>query len=240
MMATGSLTHLYYPNDETLFDKAAQDVVIFRFQKGISSNEVNVNGLQKTIRFHNGNLYITDKNDVDEYTELSQIFDVKVGMVSGADKVLKNDTYGNMTIQSSNGANKYILLKTPPEGEVESFLISHKEDLMSRRIRKFDDNNWYQWGCLRNVSFMETNIGKDCIYCATLTRKNPVFTKGTVSYFDGSLLCLFPKSEIQLDTYLQYLNSDKFLKNFLYAGRYKVGQKSLSDCHLPTRLQTKR
>jgi adenine-specific DNA-methyltransferase len=238
MMATGSLTHLYYPNNETLFDKAAQDVVIFRFQKGISSNEVNVNGLQKTIRFHNGNLYITDENDVDEYTELSQIFDVKVGMVSGADKVFKNDTYGNMTIQSSNGTNKYILLKTPPEGEVKSYLISHKEDLMSRRIRKFDDNNWYQWGCLRNVSFMETNIGNDCIYCATLTRKNPVFKRGTVSYFDGSLLCLFPKSEIHLDTYLQYLNSDKFLKNFLYAGRYKVGQKSLSDCHLPTHLQT--
>jgi len=233
LMELGSITHVHYPHDESLFKNAAQDVIIFRFQKGESKKPTDVNGVSKTLRFHNGNVYFIDNDDI-EYIELSDIFEVKVGMVSGADKIFKNNELGNISIMSANGSNAYILHNALPDDEnVCKFLNFHKQDLISRKIRRFDESNWYQWGCLRNVKFMESNKNTECIYCATLTRKKPVFKKGSVTYFDGSLLCLFPKCKMDLNKLIDYMNSDKFLNNFFFAGRYKLGQKSLSDCHLP-------
>ena len=236
MMHTGRITHICYPHNESLFKNAAQDVVIFRFQKGVTDRVVHVDGIDKLIRFHNGNIYFIEQN-TDEYVDLSSIFDIKVGMVSGADGVFKNEEFGNVIIKSFSGNHSYIQLDILPEdGPVKDYLLAHKNKLISRRIRKFDETDWFKWGCIRNNTFMEVHSGKECLYCATITRKRPVFIKGTVTRFDGSLLCLFPKRSINLDTLRIYMNSDDFLQTFLFAGRYKLGQKSLSDCHLPIHL----
>jgi adenine-specific DNA-methyltransferase len=238
MLDKGSFTHIYHPHDEGLFDKATQDIIIFRYQKGIYTKKLLYNDKNKILKCENGNIYFIDEEDENTTVILSTLFDIKVGMVSGADKIFKSEKMGNLTLKTFTGDNKYIYLdRFPTEEPIKSYLQSHKDQLISRKIKKFNDTNWFMWGCPRNISFMDTNIGKDCIYCATITRKTPVFIKGTITHFDGSLLCLFPKENIDLNKVVEYLNSDKFLSNFKFAGRYKLGQKSLLDCHIPKSLQ---
>lgn len=50
---------------------------------------------------------------------------------------------------------------------------------------------------------------------------------------------MYPKQTIttqKLEQIKNYLNTSEFLKHFLYSGRYKVGQKTLSDCFIPKHL----
>jgi hypothetical protein len=52
--------------------------------------------------------------------------------------------------------------------------------------------------------------------------------KGKVTHFGGKLLCLIPKKDVDLDKIIDYLNSDDFKKNYMYAGRFKIGHRQLS------------
>jgi adenine-specific DNA-methyltransferase len=236
MLKEGSITHVYHPHDETLFKNATQDIIIFRYQKTIKTDICRYNDVDKRTLNKNGNVFFVSLEDT-HTCALSDIFDIKVGMVSGADGIFKNEQHGNMRLKTFNGEKSYLYLEElPDEGEVRAYLLQHKEQLMSRRIKKFNEDTWFQWGCPRNVAFMEANEGKHCLYCATITRKTPVFLKGEVTKFDGSLLCLLPKKDVMLETICEYLNSEEFLKSFKYAGRYKMGQKSLMDSQLPTNL----
>jgi adenine-specific DNA-methyltransferase len=236
MKNLGSITHIYHPHNEQLFKEAAQDVFIIRFQKGIYQNTILYNDEQRYIKYENGNVYIQNEM-LDDTVSISSIFDVKVGMVSGADKVFKNNELGNITLKTFNGNAKYLYVTDLDSDDViKTHLEKHKTELKDRRIRKFNDDNWFEWGCPRNMSFMESNKERECLYCATITRKRPIFFKDGVTYFDGSLLCLLPKQDIDFEKILEYLNSDVFLDNFKYAGRYKIGQKALSDCQIPKSL----
>jgi len=48
------------------------------------------------------------------------------------------------------------------------------------------------------------------------------------------LLCLVPKGDIQKT--LAYLNSEEFKKDYMYAGRFKIGHKQISTAILPTEI----
>jgi adenine-specific DNA-methyltransferase len=234
MIDIGSITHIFHANSETLFKNASQDVLIFRYELGRNTNKCYYNGNEREVIFKKGNIYFIEKDDNNTYVSMSDIFDIKVGMVSGADEVFKTDHYGNIEIRTSNGIRKYLYLESLPEDDdIKEYMLANKTKLLSRRIKTFNENNWYQWGCPRNIRFMEENKGKDCIYATTLTRKLPVFKKGIVEKFDGSVLCLLPKNDkVNIDKVLTYLNSQEFLTTFLFSGRYKIGQKSLSDCNI--------
>jgi adenine-specific DNA-methyltransferase len=233
----GCMTHIFHPNDEGLFKDAAQDVIVFRYQKGVKSYLVEYNGESKKQMLRNGNVYF-EGGGVGQTVRLADVFDVKVGMVSGADKVFRHEGLGNKVFKTFTGDRKYICIDELPEdgAELTEYLKGHKDALISRRIKKFNETNWFRWGCPRNVEFMEKEKLRECLYCATITRKNPVFFKGVVGLFDGSLLCLLPKDNVNtdLDSVLEHLNSPSFLDNFRFAGRIKIGQKSLAECHLPS------
>jgi adenine-specific DNA-methyltransferase len=240
MINNGSFTDIYHPHDENLFDKASQDVIIFRYQKNLIQNHTLYNENVMNVVINDGNIYFRNVEAENEEMVLSDIFDIKVGMVSGAESIY-NSTYGNTYILTATGYKKEILLTDLLEGtpEVISYLEKHKKDLMNRKIRQFNDTNWFQWGCLRNIKFMKEHHGKPCLYSKVLTRNDEVFSMGTVQFYDGSLLCMYPKQNIstqQLEQIKNYLNTTEFLKHFLYSGRYKVGQKTLSDCFIPKHL----
>lgn len=236
MMENGNITHIIRPNKESLFDNASQDIMIIRYQKDAPHNQATLyNNEKRKPVFENGNVYFIKEDDTTIH--LKDVFDIKVGMVSGADNIFKNDDLGNVFVKTNNGNMKFIF---PPDDfhkcddKLKQYLEQNKEKLSQRKITKITDANWYKWGCLRNIRFMEENKDKLCIYCATITRKTPVFHIDKVKYFDGSLLCLYPKnSAINLDKLLDYLNTEDFLENFKFAGRYKLGQKSLADMVLP-------
>jgi adenine-specific DNA-methyltransferase len=73
-----------------------------------------------------------------------------------------------------------------------------------------------------------------------MTRHKEIAFTGTVQYFGGTLLCLVPKSDADADAdadtinkIVQYLNSPVFQKDYMYAGRFKIGHKQISTAVIP-------
>ena len=127
-------------------------------------------------------------------------------------------------MNGENKIDKYIFVETFPSNDekINSHLLNHKEELISRKIRKFNEKNWFEWGAPRNIKSIERNMGKECIYIYNLTRQAKIAFKGSVKYFGGGLIVLIPKKNINLDSILSYLNSDDFKSNFMFSGRFKI------------------
>ena len=67
-------------------------------------------------------------------------------------------------------------------------LLPHKKALLNRKIRAFDESNWWEWGrrhCERPAPRLYVN-------CKTRNPK-PFFTHKSLAY-DGSVLALFPSA----------------------------------------------
>ena len=233
MLISGTFTDIYHPNDEKLFKNASIDVIIFRYcRDNTLSNEVSYN--DKSLRLINSNGIITFLENDEELGEIiSKYFSIYVGMVSGKESVFKNNKLGNITIlNKENKEDKYILIdKFPTENdELNEYLIKNKEELISRRIKKFNEKNWFQWGALRNRQTIKENIGKKCIYINNITRQDRIAFIGKVQYFGGGLLIMIPVNDkINLERVCDYLNSEEFKKNYKYSGRFKIGHRQLSN-----------
>jgi adenine-specific DNA-methyltransferase len=229
MCECGSFTDIYHPHDEHLFGNASIDVLIFRYSKIKSDN--NCVMYNDNIMYANEtNGILTFFNDNNKRTCISELFLVKVGIVSGADSVFNNNVLGNVDILcSSTVTKKAILIDTFPTGEsnVDSHLLSNKTALLARKIRHFNDNNWFEWGALRNIKFVKEHIGKPCIYVQCLTRNGGIAFTSTVQLFSGNLILLLPKEPVDLQKIVDYMNTDAYKQNYIYAGRFKIGQKQL-------------
>lgn len=247
MMRKGSFTHIYHPNDEKLFKNASIDILIFRYiknptihKKVLYDNSVTTKLLH--INNSDGLITFTDKSRKN-MKKIEDIFDVYVGIVSGRDKVYKNKILGNIDVLTTRGSEKYIYTKKYPSGNdaIDKHLLSHKNELIARKIRKFNKTNWFEWGAPRNVKKMEEFKGQECIYVVNITRKAIIAFKGSVQYFSGSLIMLKPKNKIEktlgiglsvlIDKTLSCLNND-IRKLFTYSGRFKVGHRSLSKSYI--------
>lgn len=236
MIANGSFTDFFFPQNEKLFEGASIDVLIFRYEKNLISDKTNVNGTDMVCNVRNG--IITFSVSKITGTEISDLFYVYVGLVSGKDEVYKNQM-GNLTILNDKGKHdKYIFTDVFPSDDenINEYLISHKSSLMERRIKKFTDKNWYEWGAPRNIKQIRSNFGKNCIYVKNITRNKEVAFVDTVQYFGGGLLCLIPKEEMkteQLNEITDFLNSSEFQSDYLYSKRFKIGHKQLSNVIIP-------
>ena len=187
--------------------------------------------------FINFNKILTITKELIDYKYIiGDFFDVYVGFVSGKEEVFKNSVIGNFTILNGfNELDRYIKIDTFPSGniKIDDWLYSNKKVLLDRKIRKFTETNWYEWGALRNISVVNNNLGKRCIYVKNLTRNdNPAFI-GDVKYFGGSLLMMIPKKQINLEKVVDYINSDKFKTNFMFSGRFKLGHRQLYNSIFP-------
>lgn len=234
MISKGSFTHFVFPHQENLFPSANIDVMIFRYQKDLFTNKVYVNNTLQYILFHNG-IITFHTRQVKNYSVVKDFFDVYVGMVSAKEDIFKHGHYGNHWIQTGqNKQEKYIIIHKFPTNnqELDDYLVKHKTALQSRKIRKFNETNWFEWGALRNFNTIQKNIGKKCIYIHTLTRKKEIAFIGRVSLFNGNLLIMIPKKQISLKKVCQYLNSNEFKDNYTYSGRFKIGHKQLSSALL--------
>ena len=124
-------------------------------------------------------------------------------------------------------------MKCPTKNaNLNAYLLDHKADLIERKIRKFNETNWFEWGALRNYAKVTDKMGEDCIYVKTLTRDVEVAFVDTVSYFGGGLIALIPKADVAhtpdlLSKTVALLNSKEFRENYLYSGRFKIGQRQM-------------
>jgi adenine-specific DNA-methyltransferase len=231
MISMGSFTHIYFPNKEKLFHGANIDVMIFRYQKGLISNRIKINGRDMYSIFSDGIITFHDSPTLYS-TKIRDLFKVYVGLVSGKESVFRRDI-GNVDILcDKNVIGKYILITEFPSSDnnINKYMLEHKGELQSRKIRKFTEGNWWEWGALRNVKTIKENIGRPCIYVNNITRKGEVAFKGRVQLFGGKLLCLIPKSlNTDLDKVVDFLNSDVFKKNYTYSNRFKIGHRQLCN-----------
>lgn len=232
LINNGTFTHIYHPNNEKLFNNASIDIIIFRYYKN--------NNIDKKVLYNNKLLYINNNEGLITFNENENInketfkdyFNIFVGFVSGKEEIYKNKELGNIEIlNSENKYDKYIYIKNFPSNDqnINDYLLNNKEILIKRKIRKFNENNWFEWGALRNITNIELNIGKDCIYIYNLTRKKTIAFIGKVSYFGGNLLILIPKKICDLNKIILFLNSDNFKNNFLYSNRFKIGHRQISN-----------
>jgi adenine-specific DNA-methyltransferase len=171
MMKNGTFTHINHPNNEKLFENASIDVIIYRYVKD--------KNLEKKVLYNNKSLYITNSEGLitfsetenENYVLIKDYFDIYVGIVSGKDEVYKNEELGNISvITNENKIEKFIFIDKLPSGnkKIDKYLLENKDVLINRRIKKFNENNWFEWGAPRNISTMKNNIGKDCIYVCNI------------------------------------------------------------------------
>jgi adenine-specific DNA-methyltransferase len=238
LLSSGLFTHIYHPNDEHLFEEASIDVIVFRYQKTPDLESICLyNDCRKFIVNNDG--MITFCDELQSTIAIQEYFDVYVGMVSGKESVYKSSEFGNIKVLNAEGkCDSYVFLKEFPSVEtpLTKYLQEHKALLIERRIRKFTDINWYQWGAPRNISIMEKCGGEDCIYIYNLTRKSHIAFIGKVQYFGGNLIMLKPKSQLNLIRLVEHFNSDAFKTNFEFSGRFKIGQRQLSNMRIPETL----
>jgi len=237
MMLHGVFTHIYHPNNEKMFENASIDVIVFRYVKSKL--------IKKKVLYNDKLLHITNSNGLITFNEqetidnimIKDLFDVYVGIVSGKEEIYKNKELGNIdVINGENKLERYIYIeKYPCENEnINEYLLSHKDELIQRKIKKFNENNWFEWGAPRNIKIMNKNMGKKCIYIYNLTRKANVAFVGNVNYFGGSLLMLIPKKHISLDKVVTYINSNVFKHNFMFSGRFKIGHRQICNSFIPS------
>lgn len=237
MMTNGTFTHIFHPHNENLFENASIDVIVFRYCK----NRL----IEKRLLYNNHPLYITNSSGLITFSEeesdnrfmFQDYFDIYVGLVSGKEDVYKHEELGNMKVV--NGEDKvdtYIYIENYPcdDERINAYLSHHKKELMGRQIRKFNENNWFEWGCPRNIKSIRANLGKDCIYIHNITRKQHVAFIGTVNYFGGGLVMLMPKKECNIKNILSYMNGDSFKHNFMFSGRFKIGHRQISNSYIPS------
>jgi adenine-specific DNA-methyltransferase len=247
MMINGTFTHIYHPHNEKLFDGANIDIIIFRYNKN--------NTLIKKVLYNDELKYIINSDGLITFNNINNnnnvmfkdYFDIYVGIVNGNEKIYKNANLGNIEVlNGENKVSKYIYIDKFPcdNDQVNEYLLEHKKKLLERGIKKFNENNWFEWGAPRNIKTINKNIGKDCIYIYNLTRVKNISFVDKVRYFGGSLIMLLPKkacpaqkncasSECNLNNIVKYLNSDAFKDNFIFSGRFKIGHRQISNFYIP-------
>jgi len=236
MISNGTFTHIYHPHNEKLFENASIDVMVFRYCKN--------NKITKQVLYNNDLLYIINneglitfnKNNNLSSDSFKEYFNVYVGLVTGKERVYKNKEHGNIELlNGENKLDKYIFISEFPcsNQNINNYLLTYKDELMSRKIKKFNEKNWFEWGAPRNIKTIKENLGKECIYIYNLTRRENIAFKDNVKYFGGGLIILIPKKKINLDNVISYLNSDDFKSNFMFSGRFKIGHRQISNSYIP-------
>lgn len=226
LFSQGSITDFLDLGDKKIFESAQPNCAIWRFEKGNFSRNTNC---LRQFSCINGQLLFT-KNS---YTiPFSSLFFVKVGAVSGADSLFVNKEFGNMDFVYSQSAKSRKTRKMiyGIYGRDLAFLQKHKEVLLKRRIKKFDETNWWEWG----RDYYKSDLPR--IYVNAKTRNKKPFFLHSCKAYDGSILAVFPKFRVDsknLENLCTRLNEVDWQElGFVCDGRYLFSQRSLESCVL--------
>lgn len=219
----GTITDWYEYGDSIVFKGYSPTVVVWRYEKNNFSRITKTNSGDKKFNLVDGQFSFTNNENNIKFSDL---FFVKVGAVSGMDSVFTSDN-GNQDFVCSytkkTGRLKKMIFNTKHED-----LLQHKDILMSRKIKKFNDDNWWQWG----RGLYESNSER--IYVNCKTRDSKPFFINNCKYYDGSVLAIFPKKSINIPETVDLLNSvDWDGLGFKVGGRLCFTQKSLENIYLP-------
>jgi len=222
LYAEGDITHFIETGDARIFGAHNPNCVIFRFERG-----------RHTRRLEDGRHFVLVDGQLmflrgDYRLPLAELFDVKVGAVSGADEIFTHPE-GNAEFVCSktvdDGSTRRMIFG-PPHPHLEA----HKDKLLARRVRPFDESNWWHWGRLHHVT------DGPRIYVNAKTRRPRPFFCHDCNNYDGAVLALFPKRpDMDLTRATALLNDrvDWTELGFVCDGRHLFTQRSLQNCLLP-------
>lgn len=213
----GSFTDFFELGDVRVFNGYSPNCAIWRWEKDLKGKMMSCGN-----RFHYSNGQIWFGNKMSK-TSLSDYFNVRVGAVSGADHIFSNKKHGNV---------KMVCSKTCKTGEKRTmiynkkckYLEQFKDKLLNRKVRRFNQNNWWKWG--RNYQDHEG----ERIYVNCKTRNPKPFFISEDRAYDGSVLALFPKTKMDLGKTVNKLNKIKWQDfGFVCDGRLIFSQRSLQN-----------
>ena len=234
----GSMTHYFELGDQRVFDGFSPNCAVWRWERDRTDRSMVTDGQLASGKFTGQFLDSQSMPGQFMYSHgqlwfgsggqglLSDYFDVKVGAVSGADAIYTNEAEGNLGFVYSRTAATG-QLRRMIYNEKHACLLPHKKVLINRKIRKFDETNWWEWG----RKFCDRPGPR--IYVNAKTRNPQPFFASDAEAYDGSVLALFPKS-LDPDVWeaAAKLNAvDWGQLGFVCDGRYMFSQKSLA--HAP-------
>ena len=229
LFAAGTITDFIDLGDARIFAGAAPNCAIWRFEKDNFSRRTRYEAVGKAEERHflcaGGHLAFTREPCP---VPLQDVFYVKVGAVSGADDLFASADHGNQdfvcstTVRSGQTRRMIYDLRHP-------LLEPHRERLLKRRIRRFDESNWWKWGrgCPQSDA--------PRIYVNGKTRVDQPFFLHPCSHYDGAILALFPHDrEADLEKLRDMLNRvDWEALGFVCDGRFLFAQRALEQALLP-------
>lgn len=226
MMRLGTITHFEDLGDERIFKGYGPNCAIWRFQKGDHSHRLDDGRVMQLSR---GQLSFALPGPS---TSLSDFFDVKVGGATGADHIFSlplgptREVVGSKTFDTGRGRDMVYAddLAAPPAG-----LLPFEQELRQRRMKRFDDGNWWHWGrqAPRNHA--------PRVYVNNKTRRDRPFFLHPSPYFDGSVFGLLIKNPlIAPEQACDALNDiDWTSLGFRAGSRYIFSQRSLATAPMP-------
>lgn len=219
----GTITDIIDLGDNKNFKGYSPNCIIFRFEKG---NYTRITNKSKTFKCINGQLIFTNN----KYSvNFNNLFYVKIGGVSGLDSAFDNEK-GNIDIVCSK-TKKTNKTKKMFYNIYDKELETYKNQLLNRKIRNFNENNWYMWG--RNC-YVNTFPR---IYVNYRTRNDKPFFIHSCNYYDGSILGIFPKfsvdEKILIEICEELNNVDWDELGFMCENRYLFSQNALENTILP-------
>ena len=213
----GSFTHFFETGDTPIFKGATPNCAIWRWEKGRTEREIDSG---EHFCFRAGQIWFgsQERNGV-----LGDEFEVKVGAVSGADDVFTSNKHGCTDMVCSttlaDGRTRRMIYNRNDKS-----LRPHMQRLLNRKVRKFDESNWWEWG----RKFFEKDGPR--IYVNAKTRRSEPFYVSEEKAYDGSVLALFPRVEMNLAQAAKKLNQVNWLQlGFVCDQRFLFTQRSLEN-----------
>ena len=216
----GTITDYQELGDLPVFKGYAPNCAIWRWQKGLFDRRLSNQELW--FNHSQGQLWFGQPCHTNQ--RIADLFDVKVGAVSGADSIFTHAQRGNADMVCSHtavtGQTRRMIYN-----QKDKALYPHKHTLMNRRIRTFNEHNWWEWGrkhCEREGPR---------VYVNSKTRNPKPFFTHKSCFYDGAVLALFPKDpnrDVQQAIYtLNQINWPEL--GFSCGGRLLFSQQSLSN-----------
>ena len=256
MLALGTITHFIDLGDLHLFNmgsSATPNCAIWRFERDNFSRQVRYVALsrndgaaalkhpawqERKLIEAAGCLRFTQH---DYPLRLTDIAFVKVGAVSGADDLYTSEQHGTRSFVCSttrgDGQTRSMIWCPPepsagPKSCPPAILLPHKARLLARKIRPFDEHNWWQWG----RGYHQSKAPR--LYVNLKTRRNQPFFVHPCRHYDGSVLAIFPRRlDVDMVQFAAALNAVNWADlGFVCDGRFLFTQRSLEQTPLPERL----
>jgi adenine-specific DNA-methyltransferase len=190
-------------------------------------------------------------DEIARWGTLRDQFSAHVGLVSGCDEVfaLKSGSKvenecrlpqltSERTVRDFLFLDRYNSLdEVPPRAR--AYVRRHKRRLLSRKIRAFSSENFWQYGAVRNLPLMDSTSER--FFALVKTRSHqPFFLASSVKHFTGAVLGIFrlENAALRCDEVVELMNSPRYrsvLESMLLVSGEKVSLQpaTLLDAPLP-------